>query len=390
MAKILLLTDYSSGYSRNLLKGIVKYSKQFGPWVFYKMPLYYRKVHGEQGVVDWAKTWGADAIIAQLEDCVNVEQLKKLNIPIIVQNYRERSSEISNLTGDYFNAGVMAANFFLQRGFTNFAYYGIKDIIWSRERGEGFKFALQKHGFQVSFYEEKAKREEHWDYNPIELAKWLNTLPKPTALFACDDYFASQITETCNVSDINIPEEIAVLGVDDDQLICNISNPPLSSIVLDVENGGYRAARMLHQMLEGKITSIDDIIVSPIRVECRQSTEKYAVRNKYILDVLYYIEKHYMTPISVNDLMNLVPLSRRVLEKKFKEETGFPVYQYIQQFRIDKFCRYLTTTDMPLSEAALKSGFDDYKNLFRIFRKYKDMPPAIYRTLYQKHELVNE
>ena len=97
-----------------------------------------------------------------------------------------------------------------------------------------------------------------------------------------------------------------------------------------------------------------------------------------------------MTPISVNDLMNLVPLSRRVLEKKFKEETGFPVYQYIQQFRIDKFCRYLTTTDMPLSEAALKSGFDDYKNLFRIFRKYKDMPPAIYRTLYQKHELVNE
>ena len=142
MAKILLLTDYSSGYSRNLLKGIVKYSKQFGPWVFYKMPLYYRKVHGEQGVVDWAKTWGADAIIAQLEDCVNVEQLKKLNIPIIVQNYRERSSEISNLTGDYFNCGVMAANFFLQRGFTNFAYYGIKDIIWSRERGEGFKFAF--------------------------------------------------------------------------------------------------------------------------------------------------------------------------------------------------------------------------------------------------------
>ena len=126
MAKILLLTDYSSGYSRNLLKGIVKYSKQFGSWVFYKMPLYYRKVHGEQGVVDWAKTWGADAIIAQLEDCVNVEQLKKLNIPIIVQNYRERSSEISNLTGDYFNTGVMAANFFLQRGFTNFAYYGIK------------------------------------------------------------------------------------------------------------------------------------------------------------------------------------------------------------------------------------------------------------------------
>lgn len=112
MAKILLLTDFSSGYSRNLLKGIVRYSKEVGNWSFQRMPLYYRMLYGENGVVEWAKKWQADAIIAQLTD-VNIELLNDLNIPIIVQNYRDRNKAVSNLTGDYFNTGVMAAKFFL-------------------------------------------------------------------------------------------------------------------------------------------------------------------------------------------------------------------------------------------------------------------------------------
>ena len=377
MAKILLLTDFSSGYSRNLLKGIVRYSKEVGNWSFQRMPLYYRMLYGENGVVEWAKKWQADAIIAQLTD-VNIELLNDLNIPIIVQNYRDRNKAVSNLTGDYFNTGVMAAKFFLNRGYRNFAFYGFKGAIWSRERADGYSHEIEKQGYKLAILENDNKDREEWSYNHTVLGNWLQSLPKPVALFACDDHFALQISETCNVYNINVPDDIAILGVDNDDLLCNISDPPLSSIVLDVENGGYNAGKLLHQLITKEITEPFNIVVNPLIIERRKSTEKYAVSDKNIRTILNYIEKNYANHLSVEELVKQVPLSRRVLEKKFKEETGESLYQYIQNYRIDQFTRLLITTDYSLFEAALQSGFENYKNVSRVFRKYKSLSPAEY------------
>ena len=389
MAKILLLTDFSSGYSRNLLKGIVRYSKEVGNWSFQRMPLYYRMLYGENGVVEWAKKWQADAIIAQLTD-VNIELLNDLNIPIIVQNYRDRNKAVSNLTGDYFNTGVMAAKFFLNRGYRNFAFYGFKGAIWSRERADGYSHEIEKQGYKLAILENDNKDKEEWSYNHTVLGNWLQSLPKPVALFACDDHFALQISETCNVYNINVPDDIAILGVDNDDLLCNISDPPLSSIVLDVENGGYNAGKLLHQLITKEITEPFNIVVNPLIIERRKSTEKYAVSDKNIRTILNYIEKNYANHLSVEELVKQVPLSRRVLEKKFKEETGESLYQYIQNYRIDQFTRLLITTDYSLFEAALQSGFENYKNVSRIFRKYKSLSPAEYRKRYKCNSSVEE
>ncbi|NYI50073.1 AraC family transcriptional regulator [Macellibacteroides fermentans] len=389
MAKILLLTDFSSGYSRNLLKGIVRYSKEVGNWSFQRMPLYYRMLYGENGVVEWAKKWQADAIIAQLSD-VNIELLNDLNIPIIVQNYRDRNKAVSNLTGDYFNTGVMAAKFFLNRGYRNFAFYGFKGAIWSRERADGYSHEIEKQGYKLAVLENDNKDKEEWSYNHTVLGNWLQSLPKPVALFACDDHFALQISETCNVYNINVPDDIAILGVDNDDLLCNISDPPLSSIVLDVENGGYNAGKLLHQLITKEITEPFNIVVNPLIIERRKSTEKYAVSDKNIRTILNYIEKNYANHLSVEELVKQVPLSRRVLEKKFKEETGESLYQYIQNYRIDQFTRLLITTDYSLFEAALQSGFENYKNVSRIFRKYKSLSPAEYRKRYKCNSSVEE
>ena len=389
MAKILLLTDFSSGYSRNLLKGIVRYSKEVGNWSFQRMPLYYRMLYGENGVVEWAKKWQADAIIAQLTD-VNIELLNDLNIPIIVQNYRDRNKAVSNLTGDYFNTGVMAAKFFLNRGYRNFAFYGFKGAILSRERADGYSHEIEKQGYKLAVLENDNKDKEEWSYNHTVLGHWLQSLPKPVALFACDDHFALQISETCNVYNINVPDDIAILGVDNDDLLCNISDPPLSSIVLDVENGGYNAGKLLHQLITKEITEPFNIVVNPLIIERRKSTEKYAVSDKNIRTILNYIEKNYANHLSVEELVKQVPLSRRVLEKKFKEETGESLYQYIQNYRIDQFTRLLITTDYSLFEAALQSGFENYKNVSRIFRKYKSLSPAEYRKRYKCNSSVEE
>ncbi len=379
MIKILLLTDFSSGYGRSLLEGVVRYAREAGPWVFYRMPLYYRELHGDEGVVRWAEEWGADAIIAQLTD-VDLNVLNRLDIPIIVQNYKERCHGLSNLTGDYYGTGVMAAEFFIRKGYKAFAYYGFTDTVWMRERGEGFRDAVSEKGYPVyAFDDGRQLSGGQWNFDAERVSRWLLDLPKPIALFACDDYYALQITEVCKMYNIDIPGDIAVLGVDNDNLLCNISDPALSSIELDVENGGYEVGKLLHQFIEKKITAPADVIIKPVRIVSRGSTERFAVSDKYIGQVLAYIDENYCNPLSVDDLIRIIPYSRRVLEKKFKSETGMSVYQYIQQQRIEKFAALLITTDLPLTEAAAGAGFPDYKNVSRIFVKMKEMTPLQYR-----------
>ena len=379
MIKILLLTDFSSGYSRSLLENVVRYAREVGPWAFYRMPLYFRELYGDEGVVEWAKKWGADAIIAQFSD-IDLSVLNQLNIPIIVQNYKERSSGISNLTGDYFGTGVIAANFFLHKGYKSFAYYGLTDTVWGRERGEGFKKIVSNKGYEVyEFNNRKRVPSEKWSFDVEQVSRWLLSLPKPIALFACDDYYALQITEVCKMYDISIPEEIAVLGVDNDKLLCNISDPQLSSIELDIEKGGYEAGKLLHQFIEKKIIAPVDIIIKPVRIVPRASTERFAVSDRHIEQLLQYIDNNYQNPLSVDELTQIIPFSRRVLEKKFKRETGTSVYQYLLDLRIEKFADLLITTDLPLIEAATRSGFTDYKNISRIFTKAKEMTPLQYR-----------
>ena len=379
MIKILLLTDFSSGYSRSLLENVGRYAREVGPWAFYRMPLYFRELYGDEGVVEWAKKWEADAIIAQFSD-IDLSVLNQLNIPIIVQNYKERSSGISNLTGDYFGTGVIAANFFLHKGYKSFAYYGLTDTVWGRERGEGFKKIVSNKGYEVyEFNNRKRVPSEKWSFDVEQVSRWLLSLPKPIALFACDDYYALQITEVCKMYDISIPEEIAVLGVDNDKLLCNISDPQLSSIELDIENGGYEAGKLLHQFIEKKIIAPVDIIIKPVRIVPRASTERFAVSDRHIEQLLQYIDNNYQNPLSVDELTQIIPFSRRVLEKKFKRETGTSVYQYLLDLRIEKFADLLITTDLPLIEAATRSGFTDYKNISRIFTKAKEMTPLQYR-----------
>lgn len=388
MFKILLFTDFASGYSRNILKGMVKYAKEQGGWSFQRIPLYYRTIYGEKGILDWAKRWKADAIIALLKD-VNIELLNDLQIPIIVQNYRDRHQYVSNLTGDYFGTGVMAARFFINKGYRHFAYYGFKGSVWSRERAEGYRDEITKHNYPLHIFDETPSDKEEWSYGLIELAEWLEQLPKPIALFACDDQFALHISETCSIYNIKVPDEIAILGVDNDELLCNISAPPLSSITVDAVNGGYQAGKLLHQLINKEIPEPVNIVVEPLRIENRASTDKYAVSDKHIRHILSYIEQHYANPVSVTDLVNQVPLSRRVLEKKFKAETGDTLYQYMQNYRVNIFKRLLLTTDDSLLDIALQSGFDNYKNVSRVFKKYNTLSPSEYRQRYKANEKEN-
>jgi LacI family transcriptional regulator len=378
--KIILMIDFSEEYGKSLLRGIAQYAKEKGSWIFCRMPVTYRETTGSAGILKWAKEWGATGIIGQFYNDADANLISKAGIPVIAQDFKERFSKIPNISGDYIDAGKMGAEYFLKKGFKHFAFYGFKDIVWSRERAEGFEATLKRKGHEVHYFEHKKSRSrELWYYKPSSLSKWLKSLPKPVAIMACDDNQGQHITQACKHAGLRIPEEVAVLGVDNDEMICNLSDPPLSSISLDAEKGGYEAAALLDKMIRRKSTSYNDILVKPIQVVTRHSTDIYATPDAHIATALRYIHQNIDGSLNVEQILQQLPLSRRSLEKRFQQITGSPVYKYIYNLRIEKFAQKLLSTDKSVFEIALEIGFEDAKNISRSFKKIKGCTPLEYR-----------
>jgi LacI family transcriptional regulator len=387
MIKIILLSDFAEEYNKNLLRGITRYSKDHGPWTFCKMPPYYRETIGIDGILKWAKEWEADGIIGQFYND-EVEKFTAANIPLIAQDFKERFTGIPNITGAYRETGRMGADYFLKKGFKNFAFYGFGNIVWSRERAEGFEDRIREAGFDVHYFDHKDSRTiDLWYYKPSALSIWLKSLPKPIALMTCDDNQGHHITEAARNAGIRIPEEIAVLGVDNDALVCDLSDPPLSSIELDSEKSGYEAARLMERMIEEKKCYAPDIIVKPTQVVTRHSTDIFASKDKYIVSALKYIHGNLDKNLKVDQVLKEVPLSRRSLEKRFMLTTGYPVYEYIYNQRIEKFTQKLLGTDMTIFEIALDLGLSDSKNIARQFKQIKGLTPMEYR---KKHLVAKQ
>lgn len=375
MIRILLLVDCANEFDRNLLRGIVRYSKDNGPWLFYRLPPNYRdKELEKRNILDWAKFWKADAIIGQWADEAD-DSLKELNIPVVLQNYRHRSTTYSNLTGDYVGTGRMAAKFFIDRLFRHFAFFGIREVVWSEERRKGYKEEIDRIGGDFHLFE--SERDHDLDRDTV--SSWLKSLPKPIALFCCDDAHALFISETCKMENLSIPDEISLLGVDNDELICNISDPPISSIELEVEKGGYAVGRMLHKQINKEISGPFNVVINPIRIELRQSTEKYNIEDPYILKIVKYIEAHADQELRIEHLATQIPLSRRNIELKFKRVMGTSIYQYVLRCRVNRLANLLLSTNRPLADIADESGFRDYNNVSRIFRKFMHCTPLEYR-----------
>lgn len=378
MIKILLLIDYSSDYDRKLLRGLVKYSQEKGPWIFYRLPFYFLEMHGIEGVLEWTRKWKPDAIIGKLETNT-IDFQKELNVPVVLLNYHWRSTRYSNLTGDYHNEGRIAAQFFKEKLFTEYAFFGFKDVVWSEERMEGFEREVRSFGGNFHSFMSLTVSDEMRS----ELARWLKQLPKPIALFCCDDERALFVSETCRMSGISVPSEISLLGVDNDELMCSISDPPISSIPLQVEEAGYAMAKLIERQILRADKQVFNLKVMPGKIIERASTNRYNIMDENVLVVVKFINENYMTELDTRKLLQLVPLSRRNLETKFKAVMGVSIYQYILNCRCEKLANLLIESDMGLAEAAYEAGFNAYGNISRIFKKHKGLTPSEFRKAYR-------
>ena len=380
MIKIHLLTDYSQESERRFLNGFVKYTDTQGGCIFYPMShLISKTKDNSREIIKTARRFKVDAILG-LWNNINVEEAKKLNITIFLRTYKKVYNEFPMLTGHYREFGAYAADFFLNQNFNNYAFIGMKDILWSVSRYEGYSEQisiskkLMTYHYDVEDFQNEIK----------EISAWLYSLPKPIAMFACNDFMARQVTEICQMNGIRIPEDISLLGVDNDEFMCNISSPTLSSIKLNFEKHGYEIAQTLFKMIAEKKIWPARIPVEAIGVVERMSTKRKVISDPYIREIVDFISRNYTQDIDISKLTSFIPLSRRAIELKFKKEMyPYTISSYIMKLRLEHFCHLLQSSELPVGTAAYKSGFIDNSNFSTLFKKYKGVTPTEYRRTYR-------
>lgn len=380
MKRLIIFSDFTESFAHKLLKGIIEYSKGREPWVVCKMPPSFKSDEGLTRVLDWAKQWNADAIIGQFSHDDNIDLFRKNGIIALAQDYEIRFDTIPNITSEYFLTGSIAADFFIGRGFKHFAFFGYANSVWSHERGVGFRKKIEEAGYGHSFYEwEKQTLKSTWYYDQRQISEWLGSLPRPLALFACDDTQANMILETCRILELSVPNDIAVLGVDNDELTCNLSYPNLSSIDLNIVKAGYSCAELIDNMVRDPDFRFHDIVISPSSIINRQSTDIYSTDDPLIRTAINFIHNNLYKNINVDDVLAEVSVSRRLLEERFRKVTDTSIYHYIKKMRIEKFAELLISSDEPINYIANRLDYTDHKNISRIFKSVKGCTPEEYR-----------
>lgn len=383
-----MLLKMGIGYNRQIMRGVVDYSRHHGPWSFYVKPI------GSERKSLHLKEWGCNGIIGLIDNQIIANEIASCGVPIIelpghstkyildVPPHRIIQGEVERK-----KICAMITRYFLDRGFFNFAFCGYRDPPWSLQHQKYFSKEVKKIGHKAIVYKPPhLKRENLWPGEQDHLARWLLSLPKPIAMMCCDDQRGREVIDTCATIEIKVPEEIAIVGLDNDELLCNLANPPLSSVELNARQGGYQMAEILDQMMAGKKLRIKTVLIEPVRVVTRISSDILAITNPLIAEAVRFIRQQAHTGISVNDVTNAASVSRRKLEINFKQILGRSVFQEIRRLQMEKVTELLRETDFSNKQIARATGFSAPEYMCQVFQKDKGMTMRQYRIKYRIRE----
>ena len=377
-----MLIDTARAYGRGLLRGIAKYSDVHGPWIFNWRPPFYRETGSEEIALSQLKDWSGDGII--IREQKKTKEIISMGLPTIIAPWKEPFPGVANIITDSVAIGRMAAEHLLHRGFRHFGYCGFGDMFyWCRERSEGFSKRIAEAGFKTHFYQQpKSRAQRLWEKEQILIADWLKSLPKPIGLMACTDDRSRDVMEACKITGLNVPDEIAVVGADNDEILCNLCDTPLSSVAFSIEKAGYEAAELLDKLMAGKKVTNQKIVVHPTHVVTRQSTDILATEDREVAEAVRFIRQHSKEPIQVRDVVDAVAVSRRVLYERFREVLSCSPKEEIRRARVEQIVRMLIETNLSISKIALTLGYANVAHIARYFRREKGMNLQTYRKLY--------
>jgi LacI family transcriptional regulator len=276
----------------------------------------------------------------------------------------------------------------IEKGFRHFAFCGFTSELWSRQRGAGFFNVVRPSAVTTAVYETPWRGPEtpRWDQDIEQIEKWIKSLPKPVAIMSCNDVRGLHVLDACSRAGVLVPEEVAVVGVDDEDTMCELCSPPLSSVAPNPEGIGYAAAELLETLMSGQAPSQERISVRPIRVSCRQSSDTMAVADWAVASAARYMRELASQGCGVKDVLAKVHMSRAALEKRFRKHLNRSPKQEIRRIRLERIKQLLVETDLTLERIAELVGFEHPEYMSVLFKRETGQTPGRYRNQFKKEQ----
>lgn len=378
--RVALLVEASRVYGRELLSGVALFARTQTNW-----SLLHHEMTLDFSMPDWMRDAGVRGVIARV-DTNTVGPLNKLRLPIVDVRCEHEYPGIPQVVTDNRRVAEFAFKHLWDRGFRDFAFCGFRFVAYSEDRLRHFQDLVNEAGCSLSVYQSGGKPNvpltsiERSGMLDIEgVSKWLATLPHPTGLFVCNDIRGQQVLNVCQMMEIAVPDDIGVIGVDDDHTICQLCDPPLSSVRPDAERVGYRAAEILHGMMAGNPPDNAIEHICPSTVIERSSTNVIAIEDRELARVCRFIRQHACDGINVSHLIDQSSLSRRQLERRFRDELGQTPHELITATQIDRVKQLLHETEMTLQQIAPIAGYRHKERLSAVFKRQTGLTPGEYR-----------
>ncbi|CAN5577105.1 DNA-binding transcriptional regulator [soil metagenome] len=374
---VALIVDTAVAPRRQMLRGVAQYIQEHEPWAVYLKPEGVAKALG-----DWLLHWEGDGIIAAVHEPDN-PLLKQRGLPVVDVAGAITLPGVPLVHANDFSIGRVGAEHLLERGFRQFGFLEQPDKYWSVRRRDGFISAVKQKGFTCDVFGVEplagAGGPMSFEQQQTALVNWIEALPKPIGVMTSTDLMGQQFLEACLRAGVSVPEQIAVIGADNDQPICLIAWPALSSVIINDKLRGYKAAAVLDDMIAGRPVPKEPIYIEPAGVARRASTDILAIDDELISRALKFIRDRACDGIDVPEVVRQVPLSRSVLERRFRNLLGRTVNEEIVRLRLNKAIEMLSSTALELKAIAGRCGFRSQAYMTAVFRRKLGLTPGSYR-----------
>jgi LacI family transcriptional regulator len=379
---VALLVETSRAYGRGLCLGIADYARVHGEWNFV---IEERDLRG--GVPEWLASWEGDGILCRLSDPKLADLLAAAPCPVVDLYGQIQHPDIPFIDTDPTAVAEMAAQFFVNAAFSRFAFCGFPGLWFSDARGAAFEKAVSRYGAEVMTYDpprswtsvDVASREALHPAGSPELEAWLRSLPPETAILACNDIRAQQLLRVASRIGRKVPEDLAVMGVDDDEILCELTNPRLTSVRPDLQTLGYTAAHWLHLLMQGRTLAYHELLVPPLQITERASTDAIASDDEVFVRALRFIRNHANEKIDAENVVQHAGLSRSSIDTRFRQYLGRSVKEELTRTRIARSIVLLRETSMTLQEIAEACGFATASHFSRVFKQIRGTTPGSVR-----------
>ncbi len=376
--QVVLIVETSTHFGRAILGGIADFLRSHRPWT-----VFVEQRSFDSALPLWLENWRGDGIISRTSTPAFTALVRNSGIPTVDLTHRDEPFGLPRISIDDHAIGRTAAEHLRDRGFRELAFCGFTGIRWSVRRKEGF--LASDHGpgavepgrvFELSW---NGLEHRSWDVNRAEIGQWLRTLPRPVGILAANDVLGHHLLDTCRQVALQVPDEAAVLGVNDDPVLCELSAPPLSSVRTGAERIGYEAAKLLDQLMEGETPSSEERLIPPLGVTTRQSTDTLAIDDPRIAAAVRFIREHACQGINVQDVLDQVTLSRTSLERCFRKYLGRSPQAEIRVVQLKRVRQLLADTEFKLHRIAELTGFEHREYLSVLFKREFGQTPGEFR-----------